>query len=193
MIEDDVKAQLPIHIVLSSGDYSRIKTDTRPQVGGEGQPIAEFTKLGWFLMSTGKEFNKAKKFFTQTTRTDYDDLCRLDVLCLEDTPENDQEEVYAEFKQQLVRSNQGWYETLLPLRGNHPPLPTNKKGSISRLSSLVRKLEWTELYTAYDQVIKDQLQKGIIEPVVAKAENHEFYLSHRAVIRDKAEPTKLCI
>ncbi len=191
VIEDDVKAQLPIHVVLSSGDYARIKTDTRPRVGGEGQPIAEFTKLGWFVMSPGKEFNQTKMFLTQTSRTDYDDLCRLDVLGLEDKPENDQEQVYAEFKEQLVRSNQGWYEASLPWRGNHPPLPTNEKGSISRLSSLVRKLERTELYNAYDQVIKDQLQEGIIEPVVAEAENREFYLPHRAVIRDKAETTKL--
>ena len=51
VIEDDVKAQLPIHVVLSSGDYAQIKTDTRPRVGGEGQPIAEFTKFGWFVMS----------------------------------------------------------------------------------------------------------------------------------------------
>ncbi len=28
----DVKAQLPIHVVLSSGDYAQIKTDTRPRV-----------------------------------------------------------------------------------------------------------------------------------------------------------------
>ena len=114
VIEDDVKAQLPIHVVLSSGDYARIKTDTRPRVGGEGQPIAEFTKLGWFVMSPGKEFNQTKMFLTQTSRTDYDDLCRLDVLGLEDKPENDQEQVYAEFKEQLVRSNQGWYEASLP-------------------------------------------------------------------------------
>ncbi len=97
VIKDDVKAQLPIHVVLSSGDYARIKTDTRPRVGGEGQPIAEFTKLGWFVMSPGKEFNQTKMFLIQTTRTDYDDLCRLDVLGLEDKPENDQGQVYAEF------------------------------------------------------------------------------------------------
>ncbi len=144
-------------------------------------------------MSPGKEFNQTKMFLTQTTCTDYDDLCRLDVLGLEDKPENDQGQVYAEFKEQLVRGNQEWYETSLPWRGNHSTLPTNEKGSISRLNSLVRKLERTELYNAYDRVIKDQLQEGINEPVTAEAENHEFYLPHRAVIRDKAEITKLRI
>ncbi len=84
-------------------------------------------------------------------------------------------------------------KTSLPWQGNHPTLPTNEKGSISRLSSLVRKLKWTKLYNAYAQVIKHQLQEGIIEPVTAEAENHQFYLPHRAVIRDKAETTKLRI
>lgn len=191
IVEDDVKAQLPIHVVLSSGDFSRIKTDAKPRVGRDGEPIAELTKLGWFIMSPGSEFDKAKMFLTQTTHSDYEQLCKLDVLGLEDKPENDQGQVYSEFKEQLVRNGQGWYETALPWRGNHPNLPTNEKGSISRLNSLVRKLERTELYNAYDQIIRDQLEEGIVESAPTKAENQEFYLPHRAVVRDKAETTKL--
>ena len=60
----------------------------------------------------------------QANQTDYEQLCRrLDVLGLEDRPENDQETVYAEFREQLVRSQEGWYETGLPWKGNHPPPP----------------------------------------------------------------------
>ena len=79
IVEDDVKAQLPIHVVLSSGDFSRIKTDAKPRVGRDGEPIAELTKLGWFIMSPGSEFDKAKMFLTQTTHSDYEQLCKLDV------------------------------------------------------------------------------------------------------------------
>ena len=42
---------------------------------------------------------------------DYKELCHLDVLGLSDTLPNDQSSVYAEFKEQLVRHEEGWYET----------------------------------------------------------------------------------
>ena len=40
---------------------------------------------------------------------DYEHLCRLDVLGLEDRPPGDQDTVHAEFKEQLKRSKEGWY------------------------------------------------------------------------------------
>ena len=56
-IDVDQKPQLPVHVVMGSGEYARIKTRTNPLVGAEGQPIAEKTKLGWFAMSPGVELN----------------------------------------------------------------------------------------------------------------------------------------
>ena len=64
-------------------------------------------------------------FLTQTSAIDYEELSKLDVLGLKDNPSGDQEIVYKEFKEQLTRSSEGWYETSLPWKGNHPPLPNN--------------------------------------------------------------------
>jgi hypothetical protein len=47
-IDVDQKSQLPVHVVLGSGEYARIKTQTNPLVGTEGQPIAEKTKT-WMV------------------------------------------------------------------------------------------------------------------------------------------------
>ena len=44
---------------------------------------------------------------TQESHVNYEELCRLDVLGLADTPEHDQGAVYTEFKEQLVRSEEG--------------------------------------------------------------------------------------
>ena len=49
---------------------------------------------------------------------------------------------------------------------------------------------------AYDSVIKDQLENNIIEEVTDTEINNsskEFYMPHRAVIRESAESTKLCV
>ena len=85
-------------------------------------------------MNPGVELNHNTMLLTQTSQKDYEDLC--DVLGLADTAEHDQSMVYSEFKEQLTRSPSGWYETGLPWRGNHPPLPLNEIGSIRRLQSL---------------------------------------------------------
>ena len=48
---------------------------------------------------------------TQTSQKDYEELCCLDILRLADSHEHDQKAVYDEFKEHLVRSEEGWYET----------------------------------------------------------------------------------
>ena len=155
--------------------------------------MAEKTKLGWFIMSPGSEFDHNTMLLTQTSQSDYEDLCRLDILGLADTPEHDQSFVHAEFKEQLQRSPEGWYETGLPWRGNHPGLPTNKQGSLRRLSSLTRKLQRSNLTGEYDGIIREQLQNNVVEVAPVEVVGKEFYIPHKAVIRETAETTKMRI
>ena len=178
----DTKDQLPIHVVLGSGEYARVKSETKPQIGQDGEPVAEKTKLEWFIMSPGSEFDHNTMLLTQTSQSDYEDLCRLDILGLADTPEHDQSMVHVEFKEQLQRSPEGWYETGLPWRGNHPELPTNEQGSLRRLSSLTRKLQRINLTDEYDAIIREQLQSNVVEVAPEEIVGKEFYIPHRAVI-----------
>jgi hypothetical protein len=54
VIDDpDTKEKLPIHLVLGNGEYARIKTSTKPLIGGDYEPVAEKTKFDWFIMSPG--------------------------------------------------------------------------------------------------------------------------------------------
>ena len=119
--------------VLGVGDYAKIKTNSKPFLGKVGEPIAELTQLGWFLMSPCNEFENRTVLLTQTSQVEYEQLCRLDVLGLEDSKDHDENIVHAEFEEQLQRSPEGWYETGLPWRSNHPELPSNKIGSLRRL------------------------------------------------------------
>ena len=165
--DNDEKERLPVHLILGTGDYSKIRTATKPRVGHPGEPVAELTKFGWMIMSPGEEVNLTTMLSTQIHREDYEQLCRLDVLGLQDSATGDQQNVYREFKEQLTRNEEGWYETNLPWKGNHPPLPTNKTGSIKRLNNLVNKLEKQNITERYDEIIREQIKLGIIE----KADN----------------------
>ena len=86
------------------------------------------------FLSPGSEPNLTNMFLTKN-------LSRLDVLGLQDHSVGDQDLVYEEFKEQLLRDPEGWYESGLLWKGNHPPLPNNKPGSLKRLVNLVKKLE----------------------------------------------------
>jgi hypothetical protein len=193
IVDHDSKQQLPIHVILGSGEYARIKTGTKPLVGEDGDPVAEKTKLGWFVMSPGADFDKTTVLLTQTSQSDYENLCRLDVLGIADSGESDHEMVYQDFKEQLQRSPDGWYEANLPWKPHHASLATNEQGSRRRLEQLVKKLQREGSYDSYDRIIQDQLQQGVIELAPNEASRNEFYLPHKAVSKQEAESTKLRI
>ena len=51
--DDDTKAELQVHIVLGTSDFSKIKTNMPARFGKTGEPVAELTKFGWMIMSSG--------------------------------------------------------------------------------------------------------------------------------------------
>ena len=193
MEETDTKELLPIHVILGANEYTKIKMAGYQRAGAVGQPIAEQTRFGWTIMSSGAEVDTQNMFLTQTSIGDYEELCRMDVLGLQDTPIGDQEVVHQEFLEQLKRSPEGWYETALPWKGGHPPLPNNKSGSLKRLASLVQRLKRNGKIEDYDAIIQEQLREGIVEEAQMPAKGREFYIPHKAVIRENAETTKMRI
>jgi hypothetical protein len=40
MIDKDEKAEMPVHLVISVNEYTRIKTETPPRIGRPGKAIA---------------------------------------------------------------------------------------------------------------------------------------------------------
>ena len=191
MDDTDERPRLPVHIILGNSECPRVSTTEPQRVGREWDPVASRTKLGWTITSPGKEVDTTSMLLTQTSSVDYEELCKLDVLGLADSPAGDQGVVYDEFKEQLRRSEEGWYETGLPWKGDHPPLPANKDGSLRRLANLVRKLERSNTLNDYNAVIQEQLEVGIVERAPNTVEGREFYIPHKGVVRETAESTKL--
>ena len=89
----------------------------------------------------GRLGTRLEQCVTRSSSSDYAQFCSLDVLGLEDRPACDQQVVCSEFQQQLVRHPEGWYETGPLWKAGHAPLPNNQKGSLARLSNLVKKLQ----------------------------------------------------
>jgi hypothetical protein len=68
-----------------------------------------------------------------------------------DSIEHDQQTVNAEFREQLIRDPEGWYET------------GGEEGSLRRLDCLYNKLEKMEVTREYNKVIEQQKEEGIVE------------------------------
>ena len=187
MEESDTKESLPFHVILGVNKYTKIKMAVYQRAGAMGEPIAKHTRFGWTIISSGSKVELQNIFLTQTSIGDFEELYRLDVLGLQDTPIGDQE-----FLEQLKRHPDGWYETALPWKGDHPPLPNNETGSLKRLGSLVQRLKRDEKIEDYDAIIQEQLREaGIEEEAEMPAKGREFYIPHKAVIRENAETTKM--
>ena len=183
--------KLPVHVILGANEYAKIRT-SQVRIGRQGEPVAELTRFGWAIMSPGKDSDPTLGCLAVNTTLDHEQLCALDVLGLADSPSGDQDVVYQEFREQLTRNrDEGWYETALPWKGDHPPLSSYRNGSLRRLHTQVRKLRKTGKLEEYDAVIREQLDEGIVERAPDEAVGREFYMPHRAVIREGAESTKM--
>ena len=61
------------------------------------------------------------------------------------------------------------------------------------MNNLVKRLERDGRYQPYDDIIQEQQQQGIIEPVPEQSSQNEFYIPHKEVVKKSAETTKLRI
>ena len=69
--DTDTKKELPVHVMLGAGCYTKIKTQERARVGQPEEPIEELTKHGWVVIFPGQETSVTKMLFSKTLVHDY--------------------------------------------------------------------------------------------------------------------------
>ena len=136
---------MSVHVILGAADYQRIRT-TEPLILGvdpDKDPGAEFTMLGWTVYGSRpvtEGVTAEKQFLLTTGQEEFEKLCSLDVLGLKDTRTTKNKNIHEDFLQQLHKTQGGFYETRLPWKEDHIPLPTNKNLSVAQLNSTNWKL-----------------------------------------------------
>ena len=62
--DTDKKEQLPVHIIVGASDFAKINMVESPRIGKIGEPFAELTKIGWVMMSPGRESDVVSLIYT---------------------------------------------------------------------------------------------------------------------------------
>lgn len=95
--------------------------------------------------------------------SDYEKLYSLDVLGVKDRGENDQLDVLRDFKESIVRREDGRYKVGFPWIPGATLPNTNETLSRKHLENVERKLSRNEkLKEEYDCIVKEQLSAGVI-------------------------------
>lgn len=198
-----------IDILIGSDHYWNIvEGDT---IRGQSGPIAVSSKLGWLLSGPGGESvenNNTVSNLVISGERDYQ-FCSNENDQLLNTLKNFWETETIGIKEEVEESIDNSfikdlsydgkrYVVGLPWKEEKEPIPSEYQLCHNRLNSLHHKLKRDpELLREYDQIIKEQLQMGIIEEVPIQADDqfseNVHYLPHHAVLRRDRETTKVRI
>lgn len=125
-----------------------------------------------------------------------EDYWKLDLIGVHDPVDFiDDEDAMNQFNES-IQFYDGRYYVKWPRKPEIEQLPDNKKQSLQRFMSLRRKLQNEPiLLERYQQIINEQLDKGIIEPVFSdQCDGRKFhYLPHHPVITPQKDTTKFRI
>ena len=153
--------------------------------------MAELTKLGWVVISPGQDSSLTNMMFSKTSVDDYENLFSLHVLRVTEEHVRQIEVAQDEFKKRLSQSPEGWFETNLFWKEKHPQLDANKSESLSRLNSFSYNLKRNDQFNTCND-IRDQQKNGIVVKLDEKSQcqNNEYYMPHKAVVRETSQTTK---
>ena len=150
----------------------------------------EGTSFGWVIH--GGNDSDSQSFFSRDTG-DYERLYNLDVLGVRDRGEDDELDVYTEFKENIVRKHDGRFRVNIPWIPGAKLDGTNEEQSRRRLQNMDMKLRQKEqLKAEYTHIIEEQLEEGIVDRIPSKPRGKRvFYLPHKIVVRTEAVITKI--
>lgn len=174
----------------------------------ENGPAATRTILGWVIsgpVTSQAEGQDSTNLITHVLRVRQtsgrrDDGKQLErrLRCFWDLDSlgilDKEEDVYDQFHQ-MVEFSDGRYSVCLPWKDPLMSLPTKYELCLKRLRSLVKRLrENPILFGQYNQVIRDQVDQGIVEVVPQPEEldgDQVHYLPHHAEIKHSSTTTKV--
>ena len=120
-----------------------------------------------------------------------DEFWALETLGIKDSPLHNEDEFALEQFNNTIYFSENRYHVTWPWKVQNPELPDNFSLAYGRLRSLLRRIT-PDLFSKIDAIIKDQLVKGIIEPVDTSVPTEHLihYIPHQPVLTLQKTTTK---
>ena len=124
-----------------------------------------------------------------STKPSLEHFWNLEALGITDSPSQNDECAFKNLSKTVIFAD-GRYMVSWPWRESNPDLPQNYQLAVGRLKSTVMKLVKTpELFKQYDEIIQDQLNRGVTSTSPEGLIKH--YIPHHPVITPSKNPTLL--
>ncbi|XP_028416894.1 uncharacterized protein LOC114541114 [Dendronephthya gigantea] len=180
--------ELEVDVLIGADYLWSFQTGTTKR-GKSGEPVAIETELGWVLSGPLRvqDIERAEpvqvNFVAQ--RLSSEDSLESNVQKLwsfEGLGISEEDKVHEEFLDEISFTGSR-YSVKLPWKESHKKLPDNYANSLSRMKGQLRRLrKEPALLAEYDSIIRDQVERGIVEPVSALEKvERVHYLPHQAV------------
>ena len=129
------------------------------------------------------------------TKPDLEDFWNIEAIGILDDASTKHDDVVKKHFKETLTFEDSRYQVTWPWRDDTVDLPVNRELALGRLKSVVTRMrDKAEVMGTYDSIIKDQLEKGVIEKVNnPETTNIVHYLPHHAVINPLKPTTKLRI
>jgi hypothetical protein len=116
----------------------------------------------------------------------------LEDLGIKDSPYSNDDEAALRRFNDTIKFKDGRYEVTLPYKDPDVELPSNYGKAIGCLKSLCHRFrDKPEVLLECDKIVKDQLQKGVVEPVESVSTPHKLqYIPHHPVVKTSSTTTK---
>ena len=162
---------------------------------GTSGSTAVHTKLGWVLSGPSAQGDShqgaVNLSITYVLHAGTDNSCTLDDQLqafweLETLGIQSEERTFYDDFTDVIKFESGRYKVPLPWREFHDPLPDNYQLSVNRLQGLLCRLRQDPvILKEYNDIIQDQLRKGIVEAVPGNEPppRATHYLPHHAIVR----------
>ncbi|MCG7879158.1 MAG: reverse transcriptase domain-containing protein [Candidatus Thiodiazotropha endolucinida] len=155
--------------------------------------------INMLILTYGNNITKTEVFTSVDeslpSKPDLEDFWKLEAIGISENMENtDDERAMKNFRDTLTFRDERYHITW-PWKEENPEIPDNRPLAVGRLKSLISRLQSRpDVLKKYNAVIKDQLDKNIIEKVdKTVSDGIRHYIPHHAVVKPEKSTTKLRI
>ena len=150
------------------------------------------------LLTHGKRIDSETTFLTGLDKSlpmkpNVEDFWRLETIGISDSPVDSDNDVALKKFKETLKYEQGRYTVTWPWKEDQPDLPENRALALGRLKSTVNRMKNNpDLIQKYDDIITDQLKRGIIEKVGSESNSSiKHHIPHHAVVNPTKATTKV--